>query len=204
MSNQSGKTILMLVFLLLVAGTTIYYITHGFRQQELTNKTVSNGIPIDNKNTNNAKSTTKMYSSEDLNISLEYPNAWIVDDRYVEVLLANFQTSLNSNKKPQPNQIEILLHNARGCHKTIDENLKDPACGEGGSNIKPNEIVSRETEDLNGIKFHKYLIKYPDGTEHQFYFLEKGDRILQIDKKPDPSMFEKEFEEVIKSIKFIN
>jgi|SRR3990167_10223954 len=200
MPNQSGKIVLVLILILLLSGTAVYFLLPGFKSQNYTESEpgYSTTTPVKNE----TEGGTKDYKSEDLKISFNYPSKWIIDERYLEVLIANFKTSLNSNKEPKKDEIQIIIHRARGCHKTIDENLKDPACGEGGPSVKPNEILSKETEDIDGIKFHKYLVKYSNGKEQRFYFLEKGDRVLQIDKDPDPSMFEKEFEEIVKSIKF--
>lgn len=204
MPNQSGKVVLIVTFFLLLMGLIIYFFSPNFRKQEysvlIPNSSIGSTAVFEKATEPPLQKNN--YDSKDLKISLEYPSSWIMDDRYFEILIANFETNLNSNKTPKSDEIEIIIHNARGCHKTIDENLKDPACGEGGSNIKPNEILSKDTEDLDGVKFYKYLIKYPSGKEQKFYFLEKGNRVLQIDKKPDPSMFEKEFEGIIRSIKF--
>ena|SRR3989344_2130465 len=205
MPNQSGKIVLVLILLLLIAGAGVYFFLPGFKKESIIEQVPNPSITAKYPNSQEAGESSglsKKYSSEDLKISFEYPTGWIIDDRYKEVLLANFTTSLNSNKVPKSNEVEIIIHSPGGCHATIEENLKDPSCGELGPNVKSYEILSKEIEDINGAKFYKYLVKNPEGKQQNFYFLEKGDRILQIDKKPDPSMFEKEFKEIIKSIRF--
>ena len=47
----------------------------------------------------------------------------------------------------------------------------------------------------------KYVIKSPSsGNQFTFYLLEHGDRALQISKQPDPSKYEKEFDEIKKFV----
>lgn len=152
------------------------------------------------------QNSIKTHVSQDLKISFQYPKDWNIDDRYHTVLLTNYVTSMNRNDHPNSNQIEIMIDRFNvGCHESIEENLKDPACGEGGPTVKPNEIVSKETLQKPGGTFYKYIIKYPSGKQQTFYLLQKTgtDKILQISKEPDPSQFEKEFDEIINSIKFL-
>lgn len=205
MPNQSGKILLVLALLLLVLGAAVYFFLPGLNQRQLINDTPGDAFPSynnDKKNNENLNSL-KDYSSEDLKISFKYPQKWFIEEKYYFIMITSYATKFSGNQQPTGEQVEIDIHNYNGgCHKTIDENLKDPACGEGGSKIKPNEILSKETEDINGAKFYKYVMKYPSGKEQNFYFLEKGDIVLQIDKSPDPSQFESEFEQLIQSIQF--
>ena len=206
MPNQSGKIVLVLVLLLLILGAGIYFFILGFKK-DYTEQIPDHSIQTTDRSKEASVSSelSKKYSSKDLKISFEYPDKWFLEEKYYFIMLTSYKSKINSNQQPIQGQVEIDIHNFNGgCHETIDENLKDPACGEGGPNVKPNEILSKETEDLNGVKLHKYLIKYPSGKEQKFYFLEKGDRILQIDKNPDPSMLDKEFMDIVKSIKFLN
>ena len=191
MHNQSGKIALILIVFFLFFGIVTYFILRP--DQESPN---IEGLPTKSV-------SVEEYSSEDLKISLEYPSDWFIDEEYYYVMLTSYPAKLDESQKPTEKQIELGIHNYNGgCHETIDENLKDPACGEGGKDVKLNEILSKEIEEVNGANFYKYLIRYPEGREQRFYFLEKGETILQIDKSPDPSMFEKEFEDLVKSIRF--
>ncbi len=203
MPNQSGKIVLVLVLLLLILGFVVYFFLPSFKEQEHIEQ-IPRTLETTSQRKSGLLSTMKKYSSEDLKISFEYPDNWFVNEKNYFLIMTSYATKIGRNEQPTNSQIEVAIHKPGGCHATIDENLKDPSCGEEGQDVKLNEIVSKETEDLNGIKFHKYIIKYPSGKEQRFYFLEKGDRILQIDKNPDPSMFEKEFEETVKSIKFLD
>lgn len=197
MSNQSGKIVLVLILVILLLGAGMYFFL-----PMLTKRESSEQIPGSTEITKSSESL-KPYSSEDLKVSFKYPGNWFLNEKDFEIMITSFKTTFGENKQPTETQIKTFINEyGGGCHKTIDENLKDPACGEGGPRVKPNEIISKEVKDLNGSKFYKYLVKYPSGESHRFYFLEKGDRILQIDKIPDPSLFDEEFEAIIKSIKF--
>ena len=149
------------------------------------------------------KSTTAQHVGNDLKISLNYPKGWYIDDRYRSILLTDYETNQNKNDSPSPEQMEIYISEFSNCFPTIEEDLKYPACGEGGPEVPLNEIVSRETEDLPGGTFYKYVVRSStSGKEFTFYLLENDDRILQISKEPDPSQYEEEFEEIINSIRF--
>lgn len=198
MPNQSGKVVLVLALLLLLLGAAFYFFSPSLKKQEGLEL-----MPTYPPQVETAQQTqNKSYKSKDLNISFSYPQDWFVNEKDFDLMITSFPTKFGENAQPERNQIKFFINEYHGCHETIDENLEDPACGEGGPKVKPNEILSKETEDINGMKFYKYLVKYPDGKQQRFYFLEKGDRVLQIDKDPDPSMLEKEFEEIVKSIKF--
>ncbi len=149
------------------------------------------------------KPATAQHVSKDLKISLSYPKGWYIDNRDYAILLTDYYTNLNRDDKPSNNQIELYIREFSGCHPTIEENLKDPGCGEGGPGIKPNEITFKEVSQIPGGTFYKYIVKSPSGNEFTFYLLENGERTLNISKKPDPSQHEKEFEEIINSIKFL-
>lgn len=152
------------------------------------------------------QNSVKTHVSNDLKISFQYPKDWHIDDRYYFVLLTNYLTNLNKNDRPSAKQIEITFHKySGGCHETLEENLKDPACGEGGPSVKPNKIVSKESTQISGGIFYKYVIEYPSGKQQTFYLLQQTgtDKILQISKEPDPSKFETEFNEIISSVKFL-
>lgn len=203
MPNQSGKVVLLLILLLLILVVVAPFFLPSFKQQEYIESSPAPPIIYKDSQGSSVLPGIKKYTSSDLKITLEYPDSWFVNEKDFDLMISSFLTKFGTNDQPKNDQIKLFVNNFNGCFETIDKNLVDPACGEGGSDVKPNEIVSKETEDLNGGKFHKYLVKYPSGKEQKFYFLEKGDRILQIDKNPDPSVFDKEFEDIIKSIKFI-
>ncbi len=201
MPNQSGKIVLVLILLLLILGTSYYiFIPNNKKQDYLPSSTIDQGIDLTKK----LSVALKKHISQDVKISFDYPQDWMIDDRYNEILIASFETSLNSNQVPSGKEIEIVIHNARGCHKTIDENLKDPSCGELGLNAKSYEILSKVVEEMGNSKYYKYLVKAPNTPEQRFYFLEEGERVVQIDKNPDPSIFDEEFEEIVKSIEFLD
>jgi hypothetical protein len=199
MPNQSGKVVLVLVLVLLILAAAVYFFS----------PVIKPGIPeaslmLYPESSQEPQSKNKTYQSEDLEISFEYPKDWFVSEKNLDIMVTSYLTVIGDNNQPTEDQLKFFINNFYGCHETIDENLKDPACGEGGSKVKPNEILSKEVEDLNEAKFYKYLVKYPSGKQVKFYFLEKGDRRLQIDKNPDPSKFEAEFENLINSIKFLD
>lgn len=141
--------------------------------------------------------------SEDLKISFDYPKAWYIDDRDYAILLTNYYTTQNRNDKPSGKQIELYIDNFNiGCKSTIEENLKDPGCGEGGPEVPFNEIISKETKKLPGGTYYKYVVRFPSGDQLTYRLLINENRVLKISKEPDPSQYEEEFEEIINSIKF--
>lgn len=148
------------------------------------------------------QSITVQHTSKDLKISLFYPKDWHIQEKDFSILLASYETRIGQNSRPNTDQIKIFIDNFSGCHPTIEENLKDPACGEGGPSVRPNEIIVKESRQTQGGTFYKYVIQSPSNAQFTFYLLENGDRVLQISKEPDPSKFEKEFDEIINSIRF--
>ena len=143
------------------------------------------------------------YTSKDLKISFKYPKNWFMDDRYQTILLTNYKTSQNEDMKPTSLQIDIMISKFSGCHPELEENLKDQACGEGGKTVTNNQILSKEMKQISGGTYYKYGIKTPKNNILTYYIIQKDNRILEISKKPDPSQFEKEFEELINSIQFL-
>ena len=143
----------------------------------------------------------KKHTSQDLKISFEYPNDWYVDDRNYTVLLTNYLTSLNSNDHPNSNQIEIIIREASLCQDTIEKNLIYGGCGENQKIL--NKILNKQIQALSSGAFYKYTVQYPGHPEQMFYFLQKGDNILKLSKQPDPSQFEKEFDDIVNSITFL-
>ncbi|MEX2028382.1 MAG: PsbP-related protein [Candidatus Curtissbacteria bacterium] len=152
--------------------------------------------------TQNAASSLKEYSSKDLKISFNYPKNWYVDEKDYDIMLTSYKTKIGENKQPNADEIKIFIDNFNGCHDTLDENLIDPACGEGGTAVAKNKIISKESRSTPGGTFYKYLVQTPN-QQFTYYLLEKGDRILDIEKHPDPSQYEKEFDELVNSIRFL-
>lgn len=145
---------------------------------------------------------TQIYTSKDLKISFAYPENWYVDEKDYDIMITSYQTVIGENKSPNPNEIKIFIDNFNGCHKTIEENLIDPACGEGGTKVEKNKILSKEMRQANDGTFYKYKVQTPN-TQFTYYLLQKSDKVLQIEKHPDPSQFEKEFEQIVNAIKFL-
>lgn len=143
------------------------------------------------------------YISKDLKISLEYLKGWFVEDEYPFVLISNFKSSLHNNFQLKDDQIEILLWNKSLCQDTIEKNLIYGGCGENQKVL--NVILNKEVKIIpSGNTYYKFLVQYPDKSETWSYYLGKGEKVLQISKKPDPSQFEKEFEDLVNSILFID
>lgn len=151
----------------------------------------------------NSQSSTVSYASKDLKISLNYPKPWYIQEKDLDIMISSYNTRIGENSRPNSNQIKIFVDKFNaGCHPAIEENLKDPACGEGGPQVKPNEITSKEVKQVRGGTFFKYIVESPNGDKFTFYLLENNKRVLNISKKPDPSKFEEEFEEIVDSIRF--
>ncbi len=144
----------------------------------------------------------KTHTSQALKISFQYPKDWYVDDRYRKVLITNYKTNLNRDDKPSKDQMEIVLNEFSNCFKTLDEDMINPACGEGGL-TKKNKIVSKTIKEVHGGSFYRYSIVTYSNQDLIYYFVQKGNRNIRISKQPDPSKFEKEFEELVGSIEFL-
>lgn len=199
MKKKENKKSLGLIIIAFIVGVFILFvlISLGKNSQPLTQQYL-NQPQIQN-------SKFKTHTSQDLKISFQYPEGWYVDDRYFMILLANYETNLNRDDKPSSNQIEILVDEFSGCHLDIEENLKDPACGEGGPSVQMNKIFSKDVSHKKGGTFYTYVVLSPDGKKLTYYLLQKNNSgtILQISKQPDPSQFEKQFEELVNSIRFL-
>jgi hypothetical protein len=97
------------------------------------------------------------------------------------------------------NLIEITLDEFANCVTTLEEDLINPACGQG--KIK-NKIILKKIHQVSGGEFLKYILDSNDENQRIQYFFQKDTKILQISKTPDPSRFEKEFEDLVNSIRF--
>ena len=142
------------------------------------------------------------YISEDLKISLSYPKGWYIDDRYQNILLTDYETNQNKNDKPSNQHIKIQISKASLCQQSIEEDLILGGCGEGQRTL--NKILNKESKTLSSGNLQVFRIQYPDNSEKTIYYLQGKSRTLQVSKEPDPSQFEKEFEEIINSIKFMD
>lgn len=147
------------------------------------------------------KQSSKTHTSQDLKISFRYPGEWYVDDRYRSILLTNYITNLNRNDNPSSNQIEIMIDEASLCQDSIEKNLIYGGCGENQKVL--NKVLNKQIQNLSAGVFSRYTVQYPDNSQKTIYYLQQGDKILQISKQPDPSQFEQEFEEIVNSIRFL-
>lgn len=161
-----------------------------------------NNVPAESTPQAVVSDNLKTHTSSDLKISFSYPKDWFVDEKDFDIMITSYKTRIGENKEPNSNEIKIFIDNFNGCHATIEENLIDPACGEGGTKVKKNEIISKEVRETVGGKFYKYVIKTPNNI-FTYYLLEGKNNILQIEKHPDPSQFESEFNQIIDSIRFL-
>lgn len=152
-------------------------------------------------NSTNKDDNLNSYRSKGLKISFEYPNEWFVSEKDFDIMITSYMTKIGENKPPRPNEIKIFIDNYSGCFPTLEQDLIEPACGQG--KVK-NKIISKDVKQAPGGEFLKYTLDSYDENQRAQYFFQKGDKILQISKTPDPSQFEKEFEEIINSIKFID
>lgn len=143
----------------------------------------------------------KTYQSNDLKIIFNYPVKWYMQEKNREVMITSYETTMGDNLKPTSSQVKIFIDNASLCQPTLDQEIALGGCGEG-LNTK-NEILSKIVEKVPAGDFVSYAIKYPTGQDATLYYLKQKDRILHISKKPDPSVFEKDFKDIIYSIRFL-
>lgn len=143
------------------------------------------------------------YTSKDLKISFEYPANWYLDEKDLEIMITSYKTKIGENKIPKDEEFKLFLSMTSLCQDSLEKNLIYGGCGENQKVL--NVIQKKEISALSsGNTFYKLLVKYPDKSEIWSYYLEKGDKILQISKTPDPSQFEKEFEDLVNSVKFLD
>src|SRR3989344_7237517 len=188
MKRRCNIIIILAIVISIAIGAVIYF---GLKSNNPPPKPIEN-ITISGSNLNN-------YTSKDLKISFNYPKDWSVDEKDYDIMVTSYKTKIGENKSPAENQIKIFIDNFNGCHKTIEENLIDPACGEGGPTVKKNKILSKEMRETKGDTFYKYVVETPN-NKFTYYLLEKNDKVLQISKQPDPSQFEREFDALVNSI----
>jgi len=196
MGNKRNKKSLRIIITVVIFVVFILFVLISLskKSQPLTQQ-YSNQPQIQNAN-------FKTHTSQDLKISFKYPKDWHIDDRYRKVLITNYETNLNRDDKPNRNQIEIVLNEFSNCFKTLDEDMIKPACGEGGPTSK-NTIISKKSREIREGTFYKYVVKQSNGENITLYFLQNGNKILQLSKQPNPSQFEKEFDDIVNSITFL-
>ena len=148
-------------------------------------------------------SNTKTYVGTDLKISFNYPASWYVDNKVFDVMVTSYPTVIGDNKTPNPDQIKIFIDPYSSCYPAYEDDLIYPGCGEGGEASK-NTIVSKEGRLVQAGTFYKYVVKTPRDQQFVYYILYKDAKhILQIEKPPDPSQYESEFNAIVDSIKFL-
>ena len=141
------------------------------------------------------------YTSDALKISFKYPSSWYVDEKNFSILITSYKTFIGEGKIAEGKDMQIDLDRVSLCQQNIEQNLIYGGCGENQKIL--NKILNKEIKaNLEGVTFSKFLVKFPDSSDKTLYYLEKGSIILQVTKHPDPSQFEKEFEEIVNSIKF--
>lgn len=175
-----------------VIGLVVFFKTQSSTNSNLT---TSNSAQKD-RNLNN-------HTNKDLKIALEYPASWYLDEKDFEIMITSYKSKIGENKKPKEEEFKLFLSMTSLCQDSIEKNLIHGGCGENQKVL--NIIQKKEISALsNGNTFYKFLVRYPDKSENWSYYLEKDGKILQISKTPDPSQFEKEFEEIVNSIRFID
>lgn len=197
MNNQSGRAVFILITLIFFVGVAYLFFEPFLNSNTLNTSTVEQ----DTQEREEDELGLVSYTSEEMKLSFKYPKEWLVNEKNYDIMITSFPTKFGDNMQPLANEIKLFMSSPNGCHETIDENLKDPACGEMGE--VRNEIANKEIENLGDMKFYKYLVRYSNGKEHRFYFLEKGERVIQIDKSPEPSIYDEEFDQIVRSIKFL-
>jgi len=154
-----------------------------------------------------AVSNFKSYTSLDLMIKFEYPKTWYLNERFNDIIITTYNY-LPGGKNPTPTSEQLLLfiHQYFLCFPTIEENLIDNSCGERGSEYR-RTIVSKESRVAAGGTFYKYLVKLSDaegGKIITYYFLKKRDQILLLELQSGLSKYQKEFDNLVDSIEFLN
>ncbi|MEK7534725.1 MAG: PsbP-related protein [Patescibacteria group bacterium] len=195
MKNKENKKLLKIIIITVIVGVFILFVlvSLGKKPQPITQQYL-NQPRIQNDQ-------LKTHISQDLKISFQYPKDWYVDDRYRSILLTNYVTNLNRDDHPNLNQIEIIIDETSLCQDSIEKNLIYGGCGENQKIL--NKILNKQTQNLSAGIFSKYTVQYPNNSQNTIYYLQKDDQVLQISKQPDPSRFEKEFEELVNSIEFL-
>ena len=152
---------------------------------------------------NAANSQLKTYTSKDLKITLEYPASWFLNEKDFDIMISSYGTKIGENSTPDSNQIKMFINIFSNCFPNYEQDLIYPGCGEGGEGSK-NTIISKVGRVTQVGTFYEYIVRTPRKDEFVYYILYKDDNnILQIEKHPDPSQYEKEFDDIVNSIKFL-
>lgn len=192
LSTQKGNIILsvLIALVLVITGILIY--------SSLT-KSRSETATLDSSSQKTLDSL-KTYTSNDLKISFEYPKNWYVDEKDYSILVTSYKTTIGENLQPKNDEIKISIDNYSGCSPSLEEDLIKPACGQGK---QENKILSKEVKNTPNGEFLKYILDSYDENQRIQYFFQKEDRILDIEKHPDPSQIETEFNQIVDSIRFL-
>lgn len=184
----------LMAVILVITGVLIFKATPKSQTRTTPTETTSQAVTSDEN--------LKTYTSKDLKISFSYPGSWQVSEKDFDIMITSYKTRIGENKEPSNNEMRIFINNYSRCLPNLEEDLINPACGEGGKKSK-NQIISKDTRSTSSGTFFKYVIKVSDNNNYTFYFLQKGERILDIEKTPDPSQFETEFNQIVDSIRFL-
>jgi len=192
--TRGSTLVLSLVFAVVFTAIIIFFI-----------KFKSGLIPPPSQNSQSSTETSdfKSYTSQDLGISFKYPKDWFVNEKDYEIMLTSYETEFGENRSPGNNQLKMFINMFSNCFPDYEKDLIYPGCGEGGEASK-NTIISKEGRPVQAGTFYKYVVRTPRNDEFVYYILYKDDKnIFQVEKHPDPSQFEKEFEEIVNSIKIL-
>lgn len=198
--NKKGNVLIISIVIAALAITMLlYFKTSGTILTQLKQDTAPTVQPSKQKEITEGNQL-KSYTSQDLKISFKYPKSWYLDEKDFDIMVTSYQTRIGENKPPNTNEIKIFIDNYSGCFPTLEQDLVDPACGQGKAK---NKIISKEVKQTAGGEFLKYTLESYDPNQRIQHFFQKGERILDIEKNPVPSQFENEFEDLVNSIRFL-
>ncbi len=184
--KQNNIFLLLIAVVIIVIGSFVFLKTTRISNSTLTIK---------------QEKLTHQYTSNAINISFQYPQGWYVDEKNKKTVVTSYSSQIGDGIEPTERELRITIITASLCQPTLDEDVLKGGCGE--EMHSRNTILSKSTKEYSGGTFITYAIQYSTGEKDTFYYLQKGDRILQISKQPDPSQFENEFEKIISSIEFL-
>jgi len=194
-SAQKGNTFLIiLICAAIIIGVAIFFAVSSPKIASLTSPSTTPD------STQETSKNLKTYTSDNLKIAFNYPKGWYIDEKDYDIMITSYSTKIGENVEPSDGQIKIFINDYSGCFPTLEEDLIDPACGQGK---KKNKIISKDARQTTGGEFLKYTLDSYDENQRVQYFFQKGKKILDIEKHPDPSQFEKEFNQIVDSIRFL-
>lgn len=194
-SAQKGNTFLIILICAAIIIGAVIFFTSGFQKS---NRLTSSSPTPDS--TQATSDNLKNYTSNDLKISFSFPKDWYIDEKDYEIMITSYSTRIGENKEPDDGQIKIFINSYSGCYPSLEKDLINPACGQGE---EKNKIVSKDVRQTAGGEFLKYTLDSYDENQRVQYFFQKGKKMLDIEKHPDPSQFETEFNQIIDSIRFL-